>query len=98
MTGCLHGCCPVRCTFSDAYSILASAWKNNGCLQPHGAPFFGHLSGSLPRMASIERTAYPRFKPSLTANELHTLYCPTDDERALIATHARGEAQQLTSL
>jgi hypothetical protein len=32
-------------------------------------------------MASIERTAYPRFKPSLTANELHTLYCPTDDER-----------------
>ena len=49
-------------------------------------------------MASIERTAYPRFKPSLTANELHTLYCPTDDERALIATHARGEAQQLTLL
>jgi hypothetical protein len=23
-------------------------------------------------MASIERTAYPRFKPLLTANELHT--------------------------
>jgi hypothetical protein len=49
-------------------------------------------------MASIERTAYPRFKPSLTANELQTLYCPTDDERALIATHARGEAQQRTLL
>jgi Domain of unknown function (DUF4158) len=49
-------------------------------------------------MASIERTAYPRFKPSLTANELQTLYCPTDDERALIATHARGDAQQLTLL
>jgi len=49
-------------------------------------------------MASIERTAYPRFKPSLTANELQTLYCPTDDERAFIATHARGEAQQLTLL
>ena len=25
-------------------------------------------------MASIERTAYPRFKPSLTANELQALY------------------------
>ena len=49
-------------------------------------------------MASIERTAYPRFKPSLTANELQTLYCPTDDERALIATHARGDVQQLTLL
>jgi len=49
-------------------------------------------------MASIERTAYPRFKPSLTANELQTLYCPTDDERAFIATHARGDAQQLTLL
>jgi hypothetical protein len=49
-------------------------------------------------MASIERTAYPRFKPSLAATELHTLYCPTDDERALITTHARGDAQQLTLL
>jgi Domain of unknown function (DUF4158) len=49
-------------------------------------------------MASIERTAYPRFKPSLTANELQTLYCPTDDERAVIATHARGDTQQLTLL
>ena len=49
-------------------------------------------------MASIERTAYPRFKPSLTAHELHALYCPTDEERAFIATHTRGEAQQLTLL
>jgi uncharacterized protein DUF4158 len=49
-------------------------------------------------MASIERTAYPRFKPSLTANELQTLYYPTDDERTFIATHARGTAQQLTLL
>src|SRR5712691_10612537 len=85
-------------TFSDNYSILASAWKNNACLRPHSTPFFGHLSWSLPRMASIERTAYPHFKPSLTATELHTLYCPTDDERAFIATHARGAAQQLTLL
>lgn len=49
-------------------------------------------------MASIERTAYPRFKPSLTASELHALYSPTDDERAFIAAHARGDAQQLTLL
>ena len=39
-------------------------------------------------MASIERTAYPHFKPSLTANELHTLYCPTDDERAFIGDYS----------
>jgi hypothetical protein len=37
-------------------------------------------------MASIERTAYPRFKPSLTTNELQALYCPTDEERVLPAT------------
>jgi hypothetical protein len=36
-------------------------------------------------MASIERTAYPRFNPSLTANELHALYCPSDDEREFIS-------------
>jgi hypothetical protein len=49
-------------------------------------------------MASIERTAYPRFKPSLTTGELPALYSPTDDERAFIAAHARGDAQQLTFL
>jgi Domain of unknown function (DUF4158) len=49
-------------------------------------------------MASIERTAYPRFKPSLTAHELHALYCPTDEELNFISTQARGDAQQLTLL
>jgi Domain of unknown function (DUF4158) len=49
-------------------------------------------------MASIERTAYPRFKPSLTANELQTLDDPTEEERDFVSTHARGEAQQLTLL
>lgn len=49
-------------------------------------------------MASIERTAYPRFKQSLTANELHTLYYPTDEEREFVVTHTRGEVQQLTLL
>ena len=36
-------------------------------------------------MASIDRTVYPRFRPSLTANELHGLYCPSDDEREFIS-------------
>ena len=49
-------------------------------------------------MAAIERTAYPRFKPSLTATELHNLYCPTDDERDFISAPARGATQQLTLL
>jgi TnpA family transposase len=49
-------------------------------------------------MASIERTAYPRFKSSLTANELHTLYHPTDEEQNFITQHARGATQQLTLL
>jgi Tn3 transposase DDE domain/Domain of unknown function (DUF4158) len=49
-------------------------------------------------MASIERTAFPRFKSSLTTNELHALYCPTDEELEFISTHARGDTQQLTLL
>src|SRR5215475_15730164 len=85
-------------TFVDNFSILRLPWKYNGDPSPPHVPLFGHLSRSLPAMASIERTAYPRFKPSLTANELRTLYEPTEDERALIATHARGDAQQLTLL
>jgi hypothetical protein len=31
-------------------------------------------------MASIERTAYPRFKRNPTARELDSLYTPTEDE------------------
>jgi hypothetical protein len=44
-------------------SPTVSSWKNNAGLPPHGTAFFGHRSGSLPRMASIERTAY-RSKPN----------------------------------
>lgn len=33
-------------------------------------------------MASIERTAYPRYKPTPTAQNLHALYTPTPDEIA----------------
>lgn len=49
-------------------------------------------------MASIERTAYPCFKSSLTAKELHALYCPTDEEQCYVTQHARGPTQQLTLL
>jgi TnpA family transposase len=49
-------------------------------------------------MASIERTAYPRFKPALSTQELHTLYHPTDDERDFALAHARGATGQLMLL
>ena len=49
-------------------------------------------------MASIERTAYPRFKASLSAQELQTLYAPTEEEREFVATHTRTDTQQLTLL
>ena len=47
-------------------------------------------------MAAIERTAYPRFPPALTASELQTLYAPTEEERAFVAAHARGPVPLLT--
>jgi len=49
-------------------------------------------------MASIDRTAYPRFRSSLTADELQTLYCPSDEEQRFVSTYARGDAGQLTLL
>jgi hypothetical protein len=49
-------------------------------------------------MASIDRTAYPRFKSVLTATELQALYRPTDEELLFISTHARGDTGQLTLL
>jgi hypothetical protein len=49
-------------------------------------------------MASIERTAYPRFKAALSAQELQTLYAPTEEERAFVATHTRTDPQHLTLL
>src|SRR5918996_306786 len=90
--------CPAILTFTDNYCILGLAFQNNGCFPPHGTPFFGHLSWSLPPMASIERTAYPRVKSSLTANELHALYHPIDEELNFVTGHTRGATQQLTLL
>jgi hypothetical protein len=49
-------------------------------------------------VASIERTAYPRFKAALSAQELQTLYAPTEEEREFVATYARTDTQQLTLL
>jgi hypothetical protein len=49
-------------------------------------------------MASIDRTAYPRFQSSLIANELQALYRPSDEELRFVAEHARGDAGQLTLL
>jgi hypothetical protein len=49
-------------------------------------------------MASIERTAYPRFKAALSAQELQTLYAPTEEDRAFVAAHTRTDTQQLTLL
>jgi hypothetical protein len=49
-------------------------------------------------MASIERTAYPRFKSALHPQELQALYDPTDEERAFVVTSTQGAAQQLTLL
>ena len=49
-------------------------------------------------MASIDRTAYPRFKATLSAQELQTLYAPTEEERDFVATYARNATQQLTLL
>jgi len=49
-------------------------------------------------MASIDRTAYPRFKSSLTATELQALYRPTDEEQRFVTQYARGHSGQLTLL
>ena len=49
-------------------------------------------------MASIERTAYPRFTSALTAHELEELYCPTEEDLEFVYKRAEDPAQQLTLL
>jgi hypothetical protein len=49
-------------------------------------------------MASIERTAYPRFPSVLTAHELEELYSPAEEDWAFIYGRAQDSAQQLTLL
>ncbi len=49
-------------------------------------------------MASIERTAYPRFKENLTPTELEQLYQPSLEEINFARRHAKGDRQQLNLL
>ncbi len=49
-------------------------------------------------MAAIERTAYPRFKQSLTQRELDEFYTPTEEEVTFVNQAATGRQQQLALL
>ncbi len=49
-------------------------------------------------MASIERTAYPRFKSTLSAQELEDLYAPSDEDFDFVYGRADTSTQQLTLL
>jgi len=49
-------------------------------------------------MASIERTAYPRFKRVITAKELHACFTPTSEEIQFAHACARGPISVLSFL
>lgn len=49
-------------------------------------------------MASIERTAYPRFKRRFSASELAEVYIPTPKEIEFAHTRARGSESILSFL
>lgn len=49
-------------------------------------------------MASIERTAYPRFKRHPSTDELEQIYTPTDDELSLATRQVREPARRLSFL
>lgn len=49
-------------------------------------------------MASVERTAYPRFRASLSGAEVEALYEPTSRELAFVRAHARTDRGRLTLL
>lgn len=49
-------------------------------------------------MASIERTAYPRFKRYYTPNELKNIYTPTTDEKLFATEHTRNDNNNLNLL
>lgn len=49
-------------------------------------------------MASIERTAYPRFKRNPTLKELHEVYTPTSEEMQFAHSVARGSAPVMSLL
>ena len=47
-------------------------------------------------MASIQRTAYPRFKRGPSVQELTEVYTPSAEELVFIREHARGPSPTLT--
>lgn len=47
-------------------------------------------------MASIDRTAYPRFRGQLTDAELEAEFNLSEDDEAFVRRHARGEAGRLS--
>lgn len=49
-------------------------------------------------MASIDRTAYPRFNRRLSADELEAQYGPTDEDIALTRRECIGDSSRLTFL
>lgn len=49
-------------------------------------------------MASVERTAYPRFKPSLSGRELEVLYEPAPLALAFTEENTRSPRGRLTLL
>lgn len=49
-------------------------------------------------MASMIRTAYPRFKANLNSEELALLYHPDEKELDFIKTHSRGSISSLMLL
>jgi len=49
-------------------------------------------------MTAIERTAYPRFKRSLTAKDLAEVYTPTPAERFLAARSTKGSVAEVSFL
>ena len=49
-------------------------------------------------MPSVERTAYPRFSRSLTAQELSRFFTPTEEEITFARAEARGDRHQLCFL
>ena len=49
-------------------------------------------------MASIERTAYPRFKRYYTAEELTRIYTPTTEEKILAGKHTNNPSNYLNFL
>jgi TnpA family transposase len=85
-------------TFSDSIFIRYEAGKNKDLLLTVDLPLFGHYVWKAIPMASIERTAYPRFKSALTAHERQELYSPTDDELAFVWERDDDPAQQLLLL